>query len=81
MVEQLLPTPEMRGSNPNISKILSTNEWYIEIEKTNIKKNRLEMAHLEKMYTFNGKMIAQLQLNRSKLEKKVSRHRDLNPQP
>ena len=25
LIEQTLPTPEIRGSNPNIRKILSTN--------------------------------------------------------
>ena len=42
-VERLLPTSEIRGSNPNISKISSTN---CTIEKTNIKKRRRGMAHL-----------------------------------
>ena len=25
LVERLLPTPEIRGSNPNIGKVISTN--------------------------------------------------------
>ena len=43
LVEQLLPTPEIRSSNPDIGKILSTN---CVIEKTKIKKTRSGMAHL-----------------------------------
>ena len=43
LVERSLPTPEIRGSNPDISKILSTN---CKIEKTRIKKKRPGMAHL-----------------------------------
>ena len=41
--ERLLPTPEIRGSNPGISIILSTN---FTIKKTKIKKKRPGMAHL-----------------------------------
>ena len=43
LVEQLLPTPEICGSNPDIGIILST---YCKIEKTKIKKKRLGMALL-----------------------------------
>ena len=42
LVERTLPTPEIRASNPDIGKILSTN---CTIEKTKIKK-RPGMAHL-----------------------------------
>ena len=42
LVEGSLPTPEIRDSNPDISKVLSTN---CTIEKTKIKKKR-GMAHL-----------------------------------
>ena len=35
LVEQLLPTPEIRGSNPEIGKVLSTN---CTLEKTKIKE-------------------------------------------
>ena len=45
LVEQSLPTPEIRGSNPDIGEILST---YCKIEETKIKKKRLGMAHLKK---------------------------------
>ena len=50
LVEQLLPTPEVHGSNPVIVKLL-----YVEhlctvncFEKTKIKKKRLVMAHFKK---------------------------------
>ena len=43
LVERSLLTPEIRGSNPDISKILSTN---CTIEKTKLMKKRLGMAHL-----------------------------------
>ena len=43
LVEQSLPTTEIRGSNPDIGEILSTN---CAIEKTKIKKKRLGMCHL-----------------------------------
>ena len=45
LVEWLLPTPEIRGSNQVIGKILFTNRT---IEKTKIKTKRLGMAHLKK---------------------------------
>ena len=45
LVERLLPTSEIRGLNPDIGKILSTN---CTIEKTKIKKKRPGMAHLKK---------------------------------
>ena len=38
-----LPTPEIRGLNPDIGKILSTN---CTIEKTKIQKKRPGMVHL-----------------------------------
>ena len=44
--EQLLPTPEICSSNPDIGKVLSTN---CKIEKTKIKKKRPEMALLKKI--------------------------------
>ena len=44
LVEQSIPTPEIRSSNPVIGKILSTN---CTIEKMKIKKKRLGMAHLK----------------------------------
>ena len=43
LVEWSLPTPEIRNSNPDISKILSSN---CTIEKTKIMKKRPGMAHL-----------------------------------
>ena len=45
LVERLLTTPEIRGSNPDIGKILSTN---CTVEETKIKKKRPGMAHLLK---------------------------------
>ena len=45
LVEQSLLTPEIRGSNPDIGEILTTNRT---IEKTSIKKKRPGMAHLKK---------------------------------
>ena len=45
LVERSLPTSEIRGSNPVISKILSTN---CTIEKRKIKKKSPGMAHLLK---------------------------------
>ena len=49
LVEQLLPTPEIRGLNLDIGKILSTN---CTIEKTKIKKKRPGMAHLKSIFLF-----------------------------
>ena len=46
LVERSLPIPEIRSSNPDIGKILSTN---CTIEKAKIMKKRLGMAHLEKI--------------------------------
>ena len=46
LVEQLLPTPVIRGLNPDIGKLLSTN---CTIEKMKIKQKRPEMAHLKKI--------------------------------
>ena len=43
LVQCSLSTPEFRGLNPDISKILSCT-----IEKRKIKKKRLGMAHLKK---------------------------------
>ena len=43
VVAQLLPTPEIRGSHPDIGKTFSTNGT---LEKTKIKKKRI--AHLLK---------------------------------
>ena len=45
LVERLLPTPEIRSSNPDIGIILST---YCIILKTKLKKKRPGMAHLLK---------------------------------
>ena len=45
LVEQSLLTPEIRGSNPDIDKILSTN---CSIESTKIKKKKPGMVHLTK---------------------------------
>ena len=45
LVERSLPTPDVRGSNPDIGKVLSTN---CTLEKTKIKKKRPGMAHLLK---------------------------------
>ena len=39
-VERLLPIPEIRGSNPNIGKVKTTN-YFFKKEKTKIKKVRL----------------------------------------
>ena len=44
LVEQLLPTPEIRGSNTAIGKFLYIINC---IEKTKIKKKRPGMAHLK----------------------------------
>ena len=43
LVEQLLPTPEIRGLNPDIGKVLPTK---CTKERTKIKKKRPEMVHL-----------------------------------
>ena len=48
LVERSLLTPEIRGSNPDIGKVLSTN---CTIEKTKIKKKRPGMAQLKKKFT------------------------------
>ena len=49
LVEWSLPTPEIRGWNPDISKMSSTNFIYnCSIEKRIIKKKRLGMTHLKK---------------------------------
>ena len=45
LIEQSLPTPEIRGSNPDIGKILSANYT---IEKTKIKKKRPGMPIFKK---------------------------------
>ena len=45
LVERSLPTPEIRGSNPDIGKILSTN---CTLEKIKLKKKRPGMAHIVK---------------------------------
>ena len=51
LVERLLPTPEIRGSNPDIGKILST---HCTIEKIKIKKKSPGIAHLKKDYLAIG---------------------------
>ena len=38
--EQLLPTPEIRGSNPEIAKIFSCIRLLHEVETTEMKKKR-----------------------------------------
>ena len=43
MVERPLPIPEIRGTNPDIGEIFSTN---CILEKIKIKKKRPVMAHL-----------------------------------
>ena len=43
MVEQMLPPPEIRGLNPDIDEIVTTN---CTIEKTKIKKKRPGMAQI-----------------------------------
>ena len=43
LVERSLPTTEIHGSIPDISKMLSNN---CTIEKTKLKKKRPGMAHL-----------------------------------
>ena len=52
LVEQSLPIPEIRGSNPVIGKILFINRTivYCQLcsEKTKIKKKRPGMAHFFK---------------------------------
>ena len=48
LVERLLPTSEIRGSNPVIDKILSVN---CTIEKTKIKKKRPGMAHFLRTFS------------------------------
>ena len=45
LVEQLLPIPDVRSSNPVIGKKFILNIYCI--EKTKIKKKRPEMAHLK----------------------------------
>ena len=47
MVERLLPTPEVHGSNPVIGKLLSDIYLFTvnSIEKTKIKKKRPVMAY------------------------------------
>ena len=47
LVEWLLPTPEVRGSNPVISKKLYSMFTVNCIEKTKIKKKRLGLANLK----------------------------------
>ena len=50
LVERSLPTPEVRGSNPVIGKLLSDICLFAVncVEKTKIKKKRPRMAHLKK---------------------------------
>ena len=50
LVEQSLPTPGIRGLNPDMGKIKSTN---CTIEKTKIKKKRPGMADLKKIDVTN----------------------------
>ena len=47
LVERLLPIPEVRGSNPVISKIYIEHFTVNCIEKTKIKKKRPELVHLK----------------------------------
>ena len=60
LVEQLLPTPEIHGSNPDISKILSTN---CTTEITKIKKKRLGMAHCGKNMRLEFHLVVARQLD------------------
>ena len=70
LVEQLLPIPEARGSNPVIGKI------YIEhlfatvncIEKTKIKKKRSGLTHFFKKRKFSG-LLLRCKFNRIPLSK------------
>ena len=48
LVEWLLPTPEIRGLNPDIGKIAYTN---CKLGKMKIKKKRPGMAHPKKTAT------------------------------
>ena len=60
LVEQSLPTPEIRGSNPVIGKILSTQlSTNCIIEKTKIKKRMPGMAHPKKHVEGSGKDLIQ----------------------
>ena len=45
LVKQLLTTPKIRGSNPDVGKILPT---YCTLDETKIKKKTPGMAHLLK---------------------------------
>ena len=48
LVEQLLPIPELRSSNPDISKILTTNSTIEKKKIKKIKKKRPGIAHNKK---------------------------------
>ena len=48
LVERLLPTSEVHGSNPVISKHLITDNCF---EKTRIKKKRPRMVYLKSILT------------------------------
>ena len=49
LVEQLLPTPEVRGLNPVNDNVYSTNiSCGLFVEKTKIKKKIPGMAHLKR---------------------------------
>ena len=54
LVEQSLLTSEIRGSYPDIGKMLSNN---CKIEKTKIKKKRPGMAHLLKNSAFAAEVV------------------------
>ena len=60
LVERSLLTPEIRGSNPVIGKILSTkSSTNCIIEKTKIVKTMSGMAHLKKHIEGSGKDLIQ----------------------
>ena len=54
LVERLLPIPEVRGSNPVISKIYIEHFTVNCIEKTKIKKKRPGKAHFLRKLFIDG---------------------------
>ena len=52
LAKRLLPIPEVRGSNPNIGKVLLNFFTVKGIEKTKIKKKRQGVAHLKNISCF-----------------------------
>ena len=56
LVERLLPTPEVRGSNPVIFKIYIEHLFAVNcIEKTKIKKKEAENGPFKKVLTIKRK--------------------------